>query len=88
MALTAYQNGEYFEFGKNIGQALSEVFFKSTQANMQVKSVIKKPSDEKAYGFITGFFSSVDKVSYDSQALYNTIDGKGAMVWGPVNRAL
>lgn len=88
MALSAYQNGEYFEFGKNIGEALSEVFLKSTSANLEVKSVIKKPSDEKAYGFITGFFSSVEQVSYDSQALYNTIDGKGAMVWGPVKKAL
>lgn len=29
-AITAYKNGQYFDFGKNIGQALSEVFFKST----------------------------------------------------------
>lgn len=85
-AITAYQNGEYFEFGKNIGFALTEVFFKTSAVSGQ--SVLKVTIDEQAYDFVNGFFTSIEGANFDNQALYNEIDGKGGFVIGPVKQAM
>ena len=85
-AITAYQNGEYFEFGKNIGFALTEVFFKTSAISGQ--SVLKSTIDEQAYDFVNGFITSIEGANFDNQALYNEIDGKGGFVIGPVKQAM
>lgn len=48
----------------------------------------KRPSDEHAYDFLCGFFSNIDGITLDEETLYNHIDGRGAMVWGPVRAFL
>jgi hypothetical protein len=47
---------------------------------------VKRNIDEKAYDFLNGFFSGIRNLTFDNQALYNNIDGKGSMVWGPVQK--
>ena len=79
--MQSYKASQYFEFGKNLGEAVSEVFFKNTN-NLPVK----KNNDEKAYDFLNGFFSGIRNLTFDKQALYNNIDGKGSMVWGPIQK--
>ena len=84
-AINAYKRGDYFEFGKNIGFALSEVFFKSTEKGA---IILKRPIDEHAYDFLAGFLTSIQRVNFNGEALYNSIDGKGIMIWGPVNKTM
>jgi hypothetical protein len=87
-ATSAYGQGQYFDFGEHLGKALDEVFFKTTQSNDgQTTGLIKRPSDEHAYDFLSGLFSEL-LPTYDEQLLYNKIDGKGSMVWGPVQGLL
>ncbi len=82
-SMQSYKDGKYFDFGKNLGEALSEVFFNQTN-----QMSVKRPNDEKAYDFLYGFFSGIKNLTYDLQALYNNIDGKGSMVWGPVTKVM
>lgn len=49
---------------------------------------VKRPYDENAYDFLYGFFSGIKNLTYNLQALYNNIDGKGSMVWGPVTKVM
>lgn len=54
-----------------------------TQNGVAVKSLI----DEKAYGFMVGFFSAMSiapTTSVNLENLYNSIDHKGNSVYGPV----
>lgn len=50
-AIISYKEGDYFTFGKFIGEALDEVFWKNPE--------IKKPLDEKAYEFLHGYFVGI-----------------------------
>ena len=64
---------------------MNDVFFKGS--NSITKS--KKPVDKKAYEFLNGFFDGIEnEVAVDDQALYNQINGKGIMVFGPVESAM
>jgi hypothetical protein len=47
-AVTSYKSGDYYNFGKDIGEALDEVFFKS--------SATKSTYDENAYDYLNGYF--------------------------------
>jgi hypothetical protein len=84
-AITADKKVKYFEFGKNVGLALSEVFFKTSESN---GITLKRSIDEKAYDFLYGFLTSIQGVTFDQQTIYNEIDGKGSFIWGPVQQAL
>ena len=77
--MQSYEDAQYYEFGKNLGEALSEVFFNNAN-----NLAVKRADDEKAYDFLNGFFSGIRNLTFDNQALYNNIDGRGSMVWGPV----
>ena len=79
--MQSYQSAQYYEFGKNLGEALSEVFF--NQTNQQA---VKRVIDVQAYDFLYGFFSGFKTLEVDMQALYNNINGRGLMVWGPVQK--
>ena len=48
-AVNDYKSADYFDFGKELGMALDEVFLKS--------NATKEPFDENAYNFLDGFFT-------------------------------
>jgi len=79
-ALTAYQNKDYYTFGLYIGQALDAVVLKSP--------IPKKLMDYRAYEFLDGYMGQVEGVNLDRETLYNNIDGKGAMIYGPVDSVM
>lgn len=87
-SIEAYKAYHYFAFGTYLGEALDEVFMKTMQYSNGVEPELKHRYDEKAYSFLTGFFSGIDGLQVDSESLYNGIDGKGAMLVGPVEAAL
>lgn len=49
--IKAYNAGDFYNFGKSMGDAMSEVFLKAP--------LPKSPMDQKAYDFISGFYSSI-----------------------------
>lgn len=59
-----YKNGQFYDFGKNLGMALSEVFFQSTNPTNSIP--VKHETDEKAYDFLIGFFSGISNLTYDN----------------------
>lgn len=83
LAMQSYQSAQYYEFGKNLGEALSEVFFNQTN-----QEAVKRVIDVQAYDFLYGFFSGFKTLEVDMQALYNNINGRGLMVWGPVQKLM
>lgn len=87
-AVGEYQKSQYFEFGTHLGKAMDIVFLKATATQGEVKRTTKRPSDEKAYDFLRGFFEDIQGVDVDEENLYNNIDGRGCMVWGPVQALL
>ena len=66
--------------------ALSEVFLKTSEVQGTLK--VKRVIDENAFDFLNGFISIVDNASLNKEALYNKINGKGTIVYGPVKRAI
>ena len=44
--------------------------------------------DQKAFAFLKGLFESIPNVSINEEALYNGINGKGVMIYGPVEQAI
>jgi hypothetical protein len=79
-----YKDGKYYDFGMNLGGALSEVFFAKTN---QV-SAVKREIDVEAYDFLVGLFSGIYNLTFDSQALYNSINMRGSIMWGPVHKMM
>ena len=84
-AMAAYKNGQFFEFGNELGQALTEVFLKAVESN---DPPVKRMLDVIAYGFLNGFFTGISELNFSNQNIYNGIDGRGLAVWGPVARAM
>lgn len=80
-ALIAFGEADYFTFGENVGEAMSEVFLKAPTP--------KKDSDRKAYEFLDGFYAALNANSpLDQNQLYNNIDGLGIMIYGPVQESM
>ena len=76
-AVEFYRKGDFFNFGKNVGSAISLVLLKN--------SASKKINDAKAYDFLDGFCTeSSANFDFDQQVLYNNIDGLGIMIYGPI----
>lgn len=64
-----------------MGLAMSDVFLKAPTP--------KSPMDQKAYDFISGFYSSIGANSVlDQKQLYNNIDGLGMMIYGPISESM
>jgi hypothetical protein len=83
-AMHAHKQAEYFDFGYYIGEALDVVFLNQPQKSMQLK---KETLDEQAFDFLTGFLQVIGLNSkhINTERLYNTIDRKGAMIYGPIS---
>lgn len=80
-AITSYKEEKYFDFGFNLGEALAEIFYLNGIP-------LKRTTDEKAFNFLEGFFSVIEDLDCDWQTLYNSINGKGVMLYGPVESSL
>lgn len=83
-AFLAHRQAQYFDFGYFIGEALDVVFLNQPQMALSPK---KETVDEQAFDFLTGYFQVIGLKSshINSEQLYNTIDRKGAMIYGPVS---
>lgn len=81
-----YKNGDYFNFGKEIGITLDEIILKSSNINGKTT---KNEYDAGAYHFLVGFEEgSGQNLFIDVEMLYNNIDGLGMMTFGPVKGAM
>ena len=78
-AVDAYKQGDYFTFGKHVGQALVDVLLKDART--------KTVNDDAAYQFISGFLRASD-LQFDYERLYNNVDGLGIMIYYPVKDAM
>jgi len=59
-AILADKSGDYFTFGKLVGEALNDIIIKSP--------AIKNIKDERAYDFLAGFIQSIElKTEVDYQ---------------------
>jgi hypothetical protein len=91
-AINAYRGANYFDFGYYIGEALDEVFLNQEPSSTSTPHTtpIKETIDEQAFNFLTGFFQGVGlKATHiNSESLYNTIDHRGAMIYGPIKNMM
>ena len=77
--MTQYRSGNFYEFGKLMGDALTEMVNKSPY--------IKRPEDENAYEFLEKFFEGL-QMKVSDMNLFNRIDGVGAWVLEPMEGTL
>ena len=71
----AYKNGDFYNMGKWLGEALDETLLKSP--------MVKKPVDESSFFFLNGFFTGL-QVKINPEKVYNGVNGIGSMIYGPV----
>jgi hypothetical protein len=81
-SMDSYKIGDKYKVGKYFGSALNEVVLKSPY--------VKKPKDEHAYEFLTGFFHNIPQLKDKVNAMYlfNRILDMGNMIFGPVEATI
>jgi len=81
-ARVAYNIHEMFDCGFHLGYAFDELFLTAQENN-----VLKADLDIKAYKALRGFFEEAG-VAAEYQNLYNRIDHRGVLIWGPIQEVM
>eukprot|EP00347_Sterkiella_histriomuscorum_P003706 403363257 len=77
-SIVDYENHDYFDFGKNMGLSINEVFLRNPK--------IKDSYDEQAYELVMSILKSLTiSKQVDEQLVYNYINGYGSMILNPLN---
>lgn len=83
-ARAAYKIHELFDCGFHVGFAFDELFLSKQNA-----LAVKAKNDIHAYKVLHGFIQETGVAqSANFEKLYNKIDNRGILVWGPVKKAM
>ena len=69
-AISYYKAGDYYNFGKYIGESLAELLLSTSTTALQTKDA----NDAQAYDFMNGYFQYMKLEGFNQQDLYNKID--------------